>query len=126
MNRNDLRIVGPGNPNSALEVTSSGDVALVNGNASVRQRALLAAVTTPGALMHRPNFGAGVERYLGRPVTVAAAGFAAAWRAAILADDRVRRCRVTAAPMVRRDNGFVVTAVAETNMNEPVTFSYEV
>ena len=126
MNRRDLAINDAGAGAATLKVTASGDVATVSGSDSVRQRGLLAAVTSPGALLHRPGFGAGVERYLGQPTTVAAAGFASAWRASLLQDDRVRKARVSVNEIPGRREGFVATAVVETNAGDTATFSFEV
>lgn len=126
MNEYDVQILEPGFFGAALGVTASGDVALVRGNDSVAQRAMLAVATSPGELLHRPDFGAGAERYLGQPVPVAAAALSAAWRATILADDRVLSATVSAKPLPLAESGFVLTAIAETRSNERVTFSYEV
>ena len=84
MNRYDLAITDPGGDTAQLTVTRSGDLALTANVDSVMQRAVLAAATARGELLHAPDFGAGAEQVAGLPATVAAARVAAAWRASLL------------------------------------------
>jgi len=126
MNRFDLGIDDPGGDNAQLTVTRSGDVALVASVPSVIQRALLAAANAPGDLVHRPNFGAGVERFIGLRATLAGSRFAAAWRASIASDSRVTSVRVESAPSQTRPGRVDVTAVIGTAADIPATITYEV
>ncbi len=123
MNRYDLAIDDPGTDSARLKVTRSGDVDVAVSVASVSQRAMLAAATSRGQLLHRPDFGAGAERMAGLPATVAAARFAAAWRRSLLDDDRVTAVAVEATVEPTRT---VVSASVSTRADIPMTISYEV
>lgn len=123
MNRYDIALDDPGTSSAQLKVTRSGDVALVVSVDSVSQRGMLAAATTPGQLLHRPDFGAGAERMAGLPATVAAARFAAAWRRSLLDDDRVTAVAVEATIEPTRT---IVSARVSTRADIPTTISYEV
>ena len=81
-------------PDEDLPVGPTGDLVLVAGLASLELWAPRALVTPPGTLLHRPEFGGGVERYLGRagvlPSMVAETG------ASLRSDRRVLDTRVSA------------------------------
>lgn len=126
MNRYDLAIDDPGGASAQLAVTRSGDIALTASVPSVLQRALLAAATGPGDLVHRPNFGAGVERFAGLRAALAGAKFAAAWRASIVADARVTSVRVESVASQTNPGRVDVTAVIGTAADIPATITYEV
>ena len=87
----DISLPGP---DEEISVGPTGDLVLVAGLDSLEQWTPRALTTPPGALLHRPAFGAGLERYLGRagalPSLVAGA------RATLLSDRRVASVRVTA------------------------------
>jgi hypothetical protein len=126
MNRYDLAIDDPGGDGAQLSVTRSGDIALTASVPSVLQRALLAAANAPGDLVHRPNFGAGVERFAGLRAALAGAKFAAAWRASIAADVRVTSVRVESVASQTSPGRVDVTAVIGTAADIPATITYEV
>ncbi len=97
-----------GAPEDALPVTATGDLALVSGLDSLYRWFPRAAVTSPGSLLHRPDFGVGVERYLGRGLSALPA-LAASLRDALASDRRVAESTVTAA----RPSPGVVQVAAE-------------
>lgn len=79
-----------------LPTTPSGDVQLVSGEAAVRQAVRRRVLTTPGTLVHRPGFGAGLATALESQVTPGRrAELAARIRGQVLEDGRV--ASVTAA-----------------------------
>lgn len=123
MNRYDFAIENPGGDTARMRVTRSGDIALTANEDSVLQRAVLAAATAPGELLGSPDFGAGAEQVAGLPATVAAARLAAAWRASLLADDRVTAAVVEAKVTPELTT---LTARISTRADIPVTVRYEV
>lgn len=126
MNRYDLAIDDPGGAGAQLSVTRSGDIALTASVPSVVQRALLAAACAPGDLVHRPDFGAGMERFVGLRAALAGARFSAAWRASIAADSRVTSVRVESVASQTSPGRVDVTAVIGTAADIPATITYEV
>jgi hypothetical protein len=126
MNRYDLALDDPGGANAQLSVTRSGDLALTVSVPSVLQRALLAAATSPGELVHRPSFGAGVERFAGLRAALAGAKFAAAWRTSIASDSRVTSVRVESVASQTNPGRVDVTAVIGTAADLPATITFEV
>lgn len=84
-----------GEPGEVLAVTATGDLVLVSGLDSLSRWLPRAAVTSPGSLLHRPEFGVGVERYLGRGVS-ALPQLAASIRGVLGSDRRVAEAVVTA------------------------------
>lgn len=52
------------------KVASHGDVDVVSGAANVNQRLLHRLMTVPGTLLHRPNFGVGIQNYQNAPLTL--------------------------------------------------------
>ena len=50
-----------------FERTSTGDLGLIEGLANVRNALLHRLVTEPGTLIHRPEYGVGIKRYLNAP-----------------------------------------------------------
>lgn len=91
MNLNDISIREPG---EAIPVGPTGDLVLVSGLPSLEAWASRAFATNPGSLLHRPAFGAGLERYLGRAGSLSQ--IVAACRAALLQDRRVKAARISA------------------------------
>lgn len=91
MRLNDIKL---DTPDQTLPVGPTGDLVLVAGIDSLELTMQRAIATVPGTLLHRPTFGGGVERYLGRLSSVGSA--AAAAKAMLEADRRVERCQVSA------------------------------
>lgn len=56
-------------PDGELPVTATGDIALSQGRANVHRAILRRTVVSPGSLVHRPNFGAGLRDLLEMPAT---------------------------------------------------------
>jgi phage baseplate assembly protein W len=50
-------------------VSAQGDFALVEGVANVRQALLHRLLTTPGTVVHRPEYGVGIQDYLNSPLS---------------------------------------------------------
>lgn len=51
--------------------TSTGDRQLISGLDNYKQWLFNCLITEPGSLVHRPNFGVGIKRYQGGPLTLA-------------------------------------------------------
>jgi phage baseplate assembly protein W len=49
--------------NGDIRVTPSGDVELVSGLLNLKQALFHRLLTTPGALVHRPEYGVGIKNY---------------------------------------------------------------
>lgn len=47
-----------------LGVTNTGDLSTITGRDNLRQRLHNRLVTVPGALVHRPTFGIGIQQYI--------------------------------------------------------------
>jgi len=91
MNLKDLQVPYEGD----LPLTASGDVALASGLPSLEAWLTRAAFTSPGALLHQPGFGVGLQSYLGQPQPRARTLAAAALRRTLLADRRVEEVSIT-------------------------------
>lgn len=52
-----------------FEVTSDGDYVLVEGTNALRQAVYNCLITTPSDYKLRPNYGVGIESYVGKPLT---------------------------------------------------------
>lgn len=52
--------------------TASGDLDRAEGLANFKEAILRRCVTVRGALVHRPNYGIGIQRYLGKLNSIAA------------------------------------------------------
>lgn len=100
MNKNDLATLEPGNPDSLLAVTATGDVGLVAGIDSVKQRAILCIVAAPNATVFAPAFGAGIETRLGMAIPAARSAIAASVQDQVKRDERVKEAKVFAGPAV--------------------------
>lgn len=85
----DIGLSGP-------RVTASGDLALVTGVASLSAWAGRCAMSQRTTLIHRPDFGAGLLRWLGAPGTATLDGAAADLEIALARDARVRRVATVA------------------------------
>lgn len=93
-----LAIENPGDPDSALVVTPSGSIAMIDGSAAIRQRALMAISASPGATVFWPAYGAGVDLDIGSPTSTVRGSIAARIRRAILLDEDVRDVTVDVGP----------------------------
>lgn len=51
--------------------TSTGDRDTISGLDNYKQWLFNCLITEPGSLVHRPNFGVGIKRYQGGPLTMA-------------------------------------------------------
>lgn len=65
----DERVLGrdlwlPDDPSDDLRVGPTGDLLTVAGGESVRAGLRRRATSSPGQMVHRPDFGAGMERHL--------------------------------------------------------------
>lgn len=92
---NDLDLRAPGDPQA---VTVTGDAKTVTGGDATAQWVMRCAVSNPGSLTHRPEFGAGLERYLQAPQSVALQQSGSALKRALLLRREIRRVEVTATP----------------------------
>lgn len=88
----DLVIV----PGGDAEVTQSGDAKDAAQALTVGRWIGRAVMSSPGDLVHRPLFGAGIPSYLGLPRVAAMAASARSAKRAIERNPDVLACRVTA------------------------------
>lgn len=85
-------------PSGDVRVTPSGDWPLVAGRANLRGAMRRRALTQPGELLHRPEYGAGMPAYVERVSSPPArAQLANAIRLNLLRDRRVAEVRTTIA-----------------------------
>ena len=92
----DINIGAPGT--SAAVVTTTGDAATVTGDDSVGMWAARCVVANPGSLVHRPQFGAGLERFIAAPIPVASQQARSSIRRAVMRHDDVVAVSVKATP----------------------------
>lgn len=92
--RYDVALPPPGS-DEAIPVSVTGDVVLVTGVDSLTSWAERALVCAEGGLHHRPTFGAGAERSLGRSALAERALLQSRYRRTLRADDRVQDASVT-------------------------------
>lgn len=83
---------------ATIHATRSGDVRLTTGDDLTSQWAMRAALANPGSLTHRPDFGAGLERFVQAPVPVVMQQASAAIRSAIRRRAGIRAVKVSATP----------------------------
>lgn len=95
MSYRDIVISNPGDDPAAV-VTPSGDIATATGDAAITRWALRAMLTAPGKLVHRPAFGAGLDRLIGVSAPVASQRAAVNVKRAIEQHPEVRRVVATA------------------------------
>ncbi len=53
-----------------FEVTADGDYLMVEGPPALRQAVYWCLITNPGDYKLRPRYGVGIERFVGRPLTI--------------------------------------------------------
>ncbi len=94
MDLEDLGFPVPGDGVQA--VTPIGDVPTVVGEESLRRWILRVIATEPGTLLHRPDFGVGVESYVDQPILTAATQLANEIKRQVRRDRRVRDVKVLA------------------------------
>lgn len=94
MSFKDIDIGRPGG--TSAKVTRSGDIKTATGEDATEQWVERCVLANPGALVHRPQFGAGVERYIGAPRPAAQQQCATAIRQALLTRPGFQRVKVTA------------------------------
>lgn len=104
MTRFGTDILLPVDPDGELPVSPTRDLVLVSEAENVAGALQRRTLTTPGQLLHRPTYGAGVEAELSKPSTPPRrAAIATAVRRNLLDDPRVQDARVTVAPGVPGD-----------------------
>jgi len=97
----DLRRFGrdvalPQSPDEQIRHTASGDLPSAAGRACLEQAIRYCILASPGSLVHRPSYGAGLVDYTELPDTPATRSRAAnAIRSALLRDARLRDVRAT-------------------------------
>jgi len=84
----------PEDPEGTLPKTPSGDLRLISGRPNLQGALRRRAVTNPGALVFRPDFGAGLALALEEPATPTTRSLIASRvRRQLLQDGRVREAR---------------------------------
>lgn len=89
MRRKDIALPRPFT-SDPMPTTASGDLALVSGLPSYVQARKRAMTCTPGAMLHRPEFGAGTESFLGLSGLAVSQRLASAIKAQLYRDRRTR------------------------------------
>lgn len=110
MIRRDLLVV----PFGAAEVSRSGDAATATDALLIARWSMRALGTSPGEMMHRPNFGAVISSYLGLPGPAALSSAARAAKRAIERHPDVRAVEVTATAAPAYGNGTISLEVGIT------------
>lgn len=91
-------ILLPTDPEADIAIGPTGDLVLVAGSANVSAALQRRTLTTPGELLFRPPYGAGIEDHLSRPSTPPRrAQIATLVRRNLLDDPRVSDATVTVA-----------------------------
>ncbi len=84
----------PEDPDGELSTTPTGDMALVSGRPNLAGALRRRVTTSPGEMVHRPTFGAGVAHHLEELGTPAQhARLAATVRRQVLQDSRLSEAR---------------------------------
>lgn len=60
----DVKIAGD------YEKSATGDVKLIDGLQNLKEAIYRRILTTPGEVVHRPNYGVGLKRYTNRPSNI--------------------------------------------------------
>lgn len=90
----DLRL--PDSEDTAILETAAGDVPHVSGRACLRQALRMRIFGNPGELLHRPDYGCGLVRFVEQPMTPSMrARLASTIRSGLLGDPRIADCSVT-------------------------------
>lgn len=99
-------------PVVTVRVTPSGDWPVIEGRACLRADLLDRSTTSPGELLHRPLYGAGIERFVESPATPTVRGqIIAALRGNLERDPRIGEVAVrVAAPA---DGRTIVTLLTQ-------------
>lgn len=90
MTEPDLALPLPGDLEQEADVVPPGDIPAVAGEESLRRWVLRLVATEPGELLHRPDFGVGVDAYLDQPIGAAAMQLSNEIRRQVRRDRRVR------------------------------------
>ena len=86
----------PDDTDGALRVTVTGDIATVEGLENAERAIRRCVLVEPGAVLHRPNYGAGLTSFVSLPNSPNTRARAAnAIRRAVLQDDRVQEASVS-------------------------------
>lgn len=54
-----------------VKTATGGDLQTITGLDNVREAVLRRLITTPGSVVHRPQYGAGLQEFLNAPATIA-------------------------------------------------------
>ena len=85
----------PIDPEGTIAVTPTGDVPMLSGRSCLLRDVQRRLVTMPGALIHRPTFGAGAVGYIGVANSAAnQSRLANAARRNLLADARLKEVKI--------------------------------
>jgi phage baseplate assembly protein W len=110
---------------SDLQLDATGDIATSDGSQLGQERVLRRLLTNPGAYIWQPQYGAGLARFLGRPM--AAARISAISRAQMYQEDVVSHSPAPTIKVVPQDNGTFTETIryvdAQTGQSVPLTFS---
>lgn len=86
----------PDDTDGALRVTVTGDIATVEGLENAERAIRRCVLVEPGAVLHRPGYGAGLTSFVSLPNSPNTRARAAnAIRRAVLQDDRVQEAKVS-------------------------------
>lgn len=106
----------PGGPDEALRITPTGDLRSIEGRDNLHRAVRTRLLTSPGELVHRPTYGAGLELYVEQPSTPATrAEIHTRSRRSLLEDPRIEDAKVnviTGSPASASDDDAVTVSVA--------------
>jgi len=121
--RRDILIAG-----HDMEPSVSGDIETVTGLLNLKQALLHRILTIPGTLIHRPDYGVGISRYQGSPLT-----FDRKRRLAVEIDAQcrldprvVRVMQIQVEDLENDDFGIVISINVEAVAYGVATFEFEI
>lgn len=100
----------PTKAGASLPKTATGDLRLISGYANLRQAVIRRAMTVPGSLIHRPEYGGGLPLYIEQAGTLAGRSrMSNALRQNAQADERIARAKVVVQAGVVGEAGEVLS-----------------
>lgn len=110
---------------SDLSLSSSGDAALSTGLTRSQERILRRLMTNPGEYLFHPEYGAGLPRFIGQPLTVAKVR--GVIRSQLLLEDSVAHTPEPQITVVAIQEGLAVSIrYTDANSNAPAALSFNV
>ena len=101
------------NYGSDIDLSASGDFLYVEGDAETQQHVIKRLLTTPGADIWNPTYGAGLGQFVGQPTVVAAIRNAV--QSQIFREQTVAQLPLPTVSVVKQLNGSAVVTIKYTD-----------